>query len=451
MTRSVLWFRRDLRIGDHPALLTAGQDADEVVGLVVLDPALLAGGGRRVDHYLACVAGLRDRVGDGLLVRTGDPRRVVPAVAREVEAGSVHVTRESTPYGRRRDAAVRDALGGVGFVETGTPYAIGPGRVRTGTGRGYRVFTPFLRAWRDHGWPAPADTFGFDRWAHAGDPGTIPDHGDPAEPGGPADEQAALDAWHAFVDEHLDGYAEGREVPAADCTSRMSIPLKYGLIHPRTLLADLAACGGPGADKFIAELAWREFYADVLWHHPASAWRDLTQALATLDYAAVDEPGVADRVAAWRRGRTGYPIVDAGMRQLSAQGWMHNRVRMITASFLVKDLHVWWPVGARHFLDQLLDGDLASNNHGWQWVAGTGTDAAPYFRVFNPTRQGLRFDPEGAYVRRWVPELRHLSGGCVHEPWRHDRGYAGGYPPRIVDHATERGIALGRYHAARRA
>ena len=156
-----------------------------------------------------------------------------------------------------------------------------------------------------------------------------------------------------------------------------------------------------------------------------------------------------DAIDAWRQGRTGFPIVDAGMRQLLAEGWMHNRVRMITASFLTKDLHVWWPVGARHFLDHLVDGDLASNNHGWQWVAGTGTDAAPYFRVFNPITQGLKFDPQGDYVRRWIPELAHLSGKAAHEPWDTEDGYAEGYPERIIDHAEERQVALDRYQRGR--
>ena len=182
----------------------------------------------------------------------------------------------------------------------------------------------------------------------------------------------------------------------------------------------------------------------MLWHHPESAWTDLRDSLAGIRY---DEP--ADKIEAWKAGTTGYPIVDAGMRQLLRCGWMHNRVRMITASFLTKDLHVWWPVGARHFLEHLIDGDLASNNHGWQWVAGTGTDAAPYFRVFNPVSQGQRFDPDGDYVRRFVPELAHLDGAAAHEPWKHPDGYAHDYPERIVDHADERVEALARYRAVR--
>ena len=218
-------------------------------------------------------------------------------------------------------------------------------------------------------------------------------------------------------------------------------------MHPRTLLADLADGRrhlGEGAERFATELAWREFYADVLWHHPRSAWHDLRPALAGMDY---DDEG--DAVEAWRQGRTGYPVVDAAMRQLLHEGWMHNRMRMVTASFLTKDLHVWWPLGARHFLEHLIDGDIASNNHGWQWVAGTGTDASPYFRVFNPVTQGLRFDPHGDYVRRYVPELAHLEGKAAHEPWKHDDGYAHGYPERIVDHADERREALRRYEAVR--
>jgi len=180
----------------------------------------------------------------------------------------------------------------------------------------------------------------------------------------------------------------------------------------------------------------------VLWHRPDSAWEDLRP-------LQMEHDGDGELVDAWREGRTGYPFVDAGMRQLRAIGWMHNRLRMVTASFLVKDLHVRWQVGARHFLDHLADGDLASNNHGWQWVAGTGTDAAPYFRIFNPVLQGKRFDPEGDYVRQWVPELAHLPGKAAHEPWRHEDGHAGGYPERIVDHAEERREALDRYEQSR--
>jgi deoxyribodipyrimidine photo-lyase len=260
-----------------------------------------------------------------------------------------------------------------------------------------------------------------------------------------AGEKAALKRWNAFQDRALAHYDTARDLPAKDATSFLSPYLKVGAVHPRTLLADLAGHRGKSAERFTDELAWREFYADVLWHRPDSAWSDLRTELSGMRY---DDPG--DGYDAWRDGRTGYPIVDAGMRQLLATGWMHNRVRMITASFLAKDLHAWWPRGARHFLDHLLDGDVASNNHGWQWTAGTGTDASPYFRVFNPVTQGVKFDPDGDYVRRWVPELAHLPGKAVHEPWSHDDGYAHDYPRRIVDHAEERVVALERYQEATR-
>ncbi len=458
---ALLWLRRDLRRGDHPALLAASAaSGGELTILFVVDPALWESGGPVRRAWLArTLAALEEDLDGGLLLRHGDPREVVPRTAEELGAGTVHVTRETSPFGARRDAAVARVLAerGIGWVETGTPYAVGPGLVRTRQGEPYQVFTPFARAWREHGWPGPAArpprlplvrAAAADRSADRArallaealgrdDLPTMP----------PAGERAALERWASFLDDGLEAYADARDRPDLPGTSGLSPYLKVGAVHPRTLLADLAEGSGrlaAGAQAFTDELAWREFYADVLHHHPRSAWGDLRAGLATLRY---DEP--QDAVEAWKQGLTGYPIVDAGMRQLLATGWMHNRVRMITASFLTKDLHVWWPVGARWFLDRLLDGDVASNNHGWQWVAGTGTDAAPYFRVFNPVTQGRRFDPRGDYVRRWVPELAHLPGPQVHEPWTVEDGYAGGYPRRIVDHAEERADALARYRAVR--
>ncbi|HET7399846.1 MAG TPA: deoxyribodipyrimidine photo-lyase [Intrasporangium sp.] len=452
MTTAVLWLRRDLRLGDHPALLAAAAAGADVLPLFVVDPALWRAGTVRTARLEASLGALSTQTGGALVVRRGRPEHVVPAVAEEVAAREVHVTRETTPYGRRRDDRVREALSlkQIELVETGTPYAVGPGLLRTASGTAYQVFTPFSRAWRDHGWPTPAPQHPEIAW-RTGVPGeriTSPCSPD-------AGEKAARSRWRRFLEQDLDGYAEARDRPDLDATSRMSVHLKYGEIHPRTMLADLAAraAGRParstrddGVQRYVTELCWREFYADVLWHRPGSAWRDLRDELREMPYA---DAATSPLVAAWREGRTGYPLVDAGMRQLLEQGWMHNRLRMVTASFLVKDLHVWWPVGARHFLDHLLDGDLASNNHGWQWVAGTGTDAAPFFRVFNPVSQGRRFDPEGDYVRRWVPELAHVPGPAVHEPWRHPHGHARGYPERIVDHAAERLEALRRYQQAR--
>lgn len=459
----LVWLRRDLRQADHPALAAAVTQSDgaPIAVVYVVDPTLWAvvGAGRRA-WLAACLLSLRDDLGGRLCLAVGDPRVVVPQLARGVGARSVHVTREPTPYGQRRDRAVARALAdqGVSWQESGSPYAVTPGRVLNTSGRPYQVFTPFSKAWREHWWPAPAarppalpllelpvtaaarqddghDALSLLTEAVQDSPIALP------EPG----ERAGLRRWQKFLSDGLAAYDHGRDRADQPGSSRLSPYLRLGVLHPRTLLADLVDRTGverPDAGRFITELAWREFYADVLWHHPASAWRDLRASLAHLTY---DHP--EDAIDAWRHGRTGYPFVDAGMRQLLATGWMHNRARMVTASFLVKDLHVHWTVGARHFLDHLLDGDIASNNHGWQWAAGTGTDAAPYIRVFNPVTQGRRADPDGDYVRRWVPELRHLPGASVHEPWVAAGGYDHGYPARIVDHAEERRETLRRFAA----
>jgi deoxyribodipyrimidine photo-lyase len=259
-----------------------------------------------------------------------------------------------------------------------------------------------------------------------------------------AGEAAARHRWATFVADALADYDEDRDRPDLDGTSSMSVPLKYGELHPRTLLADLAgADSSASVATFRSELAWREFHADVLWHHPDATRRSLRAVVP--DDAWATGPAADDDFAAWAEGRTGYPLVDAGMRQLRAIGWMHNRVRMVTASFLVKDLLQPWQRGAQHFLAWLVDGDVPQNQLNWQWVAGTGRDAAPYFREFNPVLQGHRFDPDGTYVRRWVPELRGIPGGAVHEPWKLPAAAAPDYPPRLVDHARARAAALEAY------
>jgi deoxyribodipyrimidine photo-lyase len=254
-----------------------------------------------------------------------------------------------------------------------------------------------------------------------------------------AGEAAARKQWKAFVDNGLHRYPDDRDRPGVAGTSRMSAHLKFGSIHPRTLAADLDLRGA-GAQAFLRELAFRDFYADVLHHWPASAWRNWNN---QFDGIPTDTgPEAERRFEAWKAGRTGFPFVDAGMRQLRETGFMHNRVRMIVASFLVKDLHLPWQWGAEWFLDQLTDGDMANNQHGWQWCAGSGTDAAPYFRVFNPTTQGEKFDPAGDYIRRWIPELAEAGDAHLHNGERPPD-----YPEPIVDHGTERAEALRRYHS----
>jgi deoxyribodipyrimidine photo-lyase len=444
---SVLWFRRDLRLADHPALCAAAADDDEVVPLFVLDPALWGPAGPSRRAYL--VASLRDldrRVG-GLQVRRGRPEEEVVAVARAAGATAVHVSADFGPYGGARDETVERALAehDIALVRTGSPYAVSPGRVVNGSGDGYQVFTPFSRAWSEHGWPSPAGAPARVRWvqplkSHQLYRTTVPDGLALPEAG----EQAASRRWREFLDDGIRRYDDERDRPDLDSTSRMSVHLRWGEIHPRTMLADLASRRGAAAGRYRTELAWREFYADVLARRPDSAREYFRPDLAGMEHA---DPG--DGFGAWRDGQTGYPIVDAGMRQLRAEGWMHNRVRMIVASFLLKDLHVEWQHGARHFMHWLVDGDLASNQHNWQWTAGSGTDPAPYFRIFNPVTQGRRFDPDGTYIRRYVPELRDLAGPEVHEPWRRDDGPPDGYPLPLVDHAEERREALRRFESVR--
>jgi deoxyribodipyrimidine photo-lyase len=444
-----MWFRRDLRLGDSPALREAvATGSDGVVPLFVVDPALWGPAGAARRAYLReSLARLSEQVG-GLQLRHGDPVEQVVSVARAAGANTVHISSDFGPYGRERDSRVQAGLGehGIRLERTGSPYAVAPGRVAKPDGTAYRVYTPFARAWAGHGWRPPVPAPGKVPWIRPSDDHGLPDAPVPVGASLPqAGEAAALQRWRTYVETTLTRYDEVRNRPDLNLTSRMSVHLKWGEIHPRTMLADAArAAGEAGPSTYRSELAWREFYADVVWRHPESTRDYLQPQLAGMAY---DAPGVA--LDAWREGRTGYPIVDAGMRQLLHEGWMHNRVRMIVASFLVKDLHVEWQHGARHFMRHLVDADLASNAHGWQWVAGSGTDAAPYFRIFNPVTQGLRFDPEGAYVRRHVPELRGVAGPLAQEPWRLPGGLPDGYPPRIVDHAHERREALSRYEATR--
>ena len=444
MTTAVLWFRRDLRLADHPALLAARDAADEVLPLFVLDDALRGpAGAPRLAFLYRCLRELHERTDGRLRVVTGRPEQVLPQLVRDTGATSVHISSDHGPYGRGRDDRVRTALGEVPLVATGSPYGVTPGSLRKGDDTPYRVYSPYARAWRARGLHSPALTPRVVAWTDGG----VRDDGVPADPDlgdvrlPPAGERAALAAWGDFLGEQAQAYDRQRNLPAVQGTSVLSASLKYGCVHPRTLHAALG--DSVGETTYAGELIWRDFYADVLWHHPASARADLTNSLAGLPY---DEGPEADaRFQAWATGRTGYPIVDAGMRQLLGEAWMHNRVRMVVGSFLTKDLHLWWRRGASHFMQHLRDGDLASNQHGWQWVAGTGTDASPYFRVFNPVKQGRDYDPAGDYVRRWVPELRGVAGKAVHEPWLLPGGPPAGYPAPIVDHAEERAETLRRY------
>ena len=423
---SIWWVRRDARLGDNPALLEASSD-DVAIPLFPWSPPIALWSGRRRAHLARALWSLREDAGGALTVRGGTPADALGAAARESGSNFVWAQREYSPSAQREQDAVGAALAGAG-VElrlVGSPYAVAPGRVAKADGTAYQVFTPFSRAWREHGWRPPAPR---------ADPSALraldsdvsldhhAAHGDADDPlAAPVEfrEGRWLAALEDFLSGRLDSYSEDRDRPDRVATSGLSVPLAFGQIHARTILAATGGIGGPEARKFESELAWREFHADVLFRHP-TALRQSLREVAPHD-AWETGPSADEAFIAWREGLTGFPLVDAGMRELKATGTMHNRVRMIAASFLIKDLHLPWQRGAAYFRRALLDFDHAQNQLNWQWVAGTGRDAAPYFRVFNPDTQREKFDPGLAYVRRWVAELDTPA-----------------YPPRMLDHKVER-------------
>jgi len=439
---SIWWLRRDLRLSDNGALAAAAAKGS-VVPVFVLDPKFAErAGAARMSFMLSNLRALNDQIGGALVVVHGAPEEQIPRLARALDVTDVHCARDFAPYGRARDQQVSAALAAEGkrLVGSDSPYVVDPGVVLKDDGTALRVFTPFYKRWQQHEWKLVGDCA--PKWKDASD---LSD-GIPADPvcGATlphAGESAAWERWSTWAPRGLGDYKDVRNNPGIDGTSMLSAQLRFGVIHPRQLLAELPA--GSGADHFRSEICWREFYADVTFHRPDSTWNNLQEKMNRLP---VDTDARAkQRYVAWCEARTGYPIVDAGMRQMLATGWMHNRVRMVVASFLVKDLHVPWQWGAAFFMRHLVDGDIASNNHGWQWTAGTGTDAAPYFRVFNPFGQSKKFDPDGTYLRTWIPEIADLDNTHIHAPWTLGLHAPSHYPAPIVDHAVEREEALARY------
>ncbi|MBY0277119.1 DNA photolyase family protein [Candidatus Binatia bacterium] len=474
------WFRRDLRVEDNTALFAASRRADLVVPLFVLDDHLLRApdlGAPRVAFLLDSLHALArdlEQAGSRLVLRRGDPLDEVLHVARALGAEAIFVNDDYAPYGRRRDAAVRAAAeaAGIAFHGHADLVLVQPDACVKDDGKPYTVFTPFARRWRavEKPAPVPAPTLrplpaGLARKAASAPlPATSAELGLPLEaqiePGGARQAQYRL---AAFLHEHVLSYRSTRDVPALDATSHLSPHLKFGTISPRTVYARVAEAIGspqlaqldpqkPGraldaasarrlseAGTFLNELCWREFYQAILFHFPHVARGAFQEGFRGFRWPESDER----LIAAWRDGRTGFPIVDAAMRQLAATGWMHNRLRMVVAMFLTKTLLVDYRTGERIFMQRLVDGDLAANNGGWQWSASTGTDAAPYFRIFNPLSQAKKFDPDGEFVRRWVPELRDVPAALIHEPTREPLLLAGtGYPPPCVDYAERRARAL---------
>lgn len=425
---AVVLFTRDLRVHDHPALAAAAGEAEYVVPLFVFDDAILGSDFARpnrlsflLDSLVELDSSLR-RLGAALVVRRGDVVDQALAVATEAGAGAIHLSSDVSAYARRREARLAGACSTARIELRSHPgvTVVGAGEVTPGDGDHFKVFTPYYRRWREHPLRPVADTPGRLALPDETATGALPERRalicDPCSPalapGGETEGRRRAGAWLASGGgSGVDRYHDANDDLAGDATSRFSPYLHFGCLSPRALVGDVGT--GAGADAFVRQLCWRDFHHQVLAARPG---------LPRQDYHTRDDRWRRDDddLAAWKAGRTGYPLVDAGMRQLAAEGWMHNRARLVTASFLTKDLYLDWRLGAAHFWDLLVDGDLANNAGNWQWVAGTGNDTRPH-RVFNPLRQADRFDPEGAYVRRYVPELaavEALGGGAVHQPWK---------------------------------
>jgi deoxyribodipyrimidine photo-lyase len=473
---AVVWFRDDLRLSDHAALTAAATSGSPLICLYVLDDGVaknralgaasrwwLAGSLRALDLSLK-------RLGQTMILRKGDAARIVPQVAREANAACVYWIDSEIPYEAKQSRDVSEMLArdGVEVRTFRSDLLARPQDVRTKDGRGLRVFTPFWRRVLSLGTPekplpaprqlpSPVNIASdvLEDWQ------LEPSHPDWAgglraswTPG----EAAAQKRLHDFLDSEIMGYATKRDRPDGDHTSRLSPHLRFGEISPRQVwhAATFAAAQKPAiardVDKFLSELGWREFSRHLLFDLPNLAQQNLQPSFDNFKWRHD-----AKALRAWRRGQTGYPIVDAGMRQLWHSGIMHNRVRMVVASFLVKHLLIDWRCGEQWFWDTLVDADPGSNPASWQWVAGSGADAAPYFRVFNPVLQGEKFDPDGVYVSRWVPELAKLPPSLIHHPWDAapmELAAAGvtlgkTYPEPMVDHKAARERALAAYAKTR--
>ncbi|MFD4611557.1 cryptochrome/photolyase family protein [Streptomyces sp. NPDC058440] len=425
MNVSVVLFTADLRVHDHPPLRAALDGSRHVVPLFVRDPAV-DGAGFAAPNRLAFLADcLHDldaalrRRGGRLVVRSGDPVEQVCQVAREADADEVHLAADVSRFAHHREERLRRALAADGrrlHVHDTVTTAVAPGTLTPSSSDHFAVFTPYFRQWSRQGLRAP---LGAPRTVRVPDgvvSGELPSRPPAADlsaalaAGGETEGRRRLAAW---LRSGVAAYEERHDDLAGDATSRLSPHLHFGTLSPAELVHRARGAGGPGAEAFVRQLAWRDFHRQVLAARPAAASADYR----TKHDRWRSERSAREDVEAWRRGRTGYPIIDAAMRQLLHEGWMHNRGRLLTASFLTKTLYVDWRVGARHFLRYLVDGDLANNQLNWQWMAGTGTDTRPN-RVLNPVTQAKRYDPDGTFVRRWVPELSGLDGPAVHEPWK---------------------------------
>lgn len=467
-SRALCWIRRDLRLADHAALAAATRDAESVYVAFVFDTAILDELEDRDDSRVTFIheavtevdSGLRER-GSGLIVLHGDPVQAIPSLARDLEADLVVASRDDDPYALRRDAAVERGLAamGVEFRTVKDHVVFERDEVLSPAGTPYQVYTPYSKAWLSRLTDADAASHDPDlsRLARIGEDAravpTLEQIGFVRREPWLRSGQRAAEARLASYLDHIDGYAEARDFPALEATSGLSAHLRHGTLSIRSCVRAARARSGAGPHKWLLELVWRDFYQMILAHFP-----HVTGGAFKRQYDKIVWPGEDALYQAWIDGRTGYPVVDAAMRCLAATGWMHNRLRMACASFLVKDLLVDWRRGEAWFARRLLDFDLAQNNGGWQWAASTGVDAQPYFRIFNPVLQSRKFDPEGAFIRQWAPELTGFDGESIHAPHETPRmaQIAAGcevgrdYPAPVVDHHVQKALAIALLESARR-
>ena len=474
--RALVWFRRDLRNFDHAALSQAMSCARAVYTAFVFDREILdplPRSDRRVEFVRDGLAELDAALacdGGGVIALHGHPREAIPALARELGAQAVFVNRDYEPRAIARDRGVEAALAtaGIAYHESKDQVIFERGEIVGQSGRPYSVFTPYRNAWLAALTPAHlrSHPVGQQTGALAPPPLRAPIPSlealgfDATDLRGTGVEPGMEGGARLFAEfrERIDAYKATRDFPGVEGGSRLSVHLRFGTVSVRELASFAHARslepGGDGAHTWLSELIWRDFFAQVLWHRP-----DVVAHSYRAEYEDLRFANDADLFDAWCEGRTGYPIVDAAMRELNSTGRMHNRLRMVAASFLVKDLLCDWRWGERYFAQKLLDYDLASNNGNWQWAASTGCDAQPYFRIFNPVAQSERFDPDGAFIRRHIPELAPLDDGSIHAPWKlspevqRAKGVVIGrdYPSPVVDHATARAAALAMFKAARAA
>ncbi len=446
---SIWWIRRDLRLADNTALTAALDAGGSVIPVFILDEHLLSAPAEKRHAFLmgglrSLQADLRKRNSD-LIIRRGRPEEEIPRIVEEASATGVTAEADITPYARKRDEIVGR------LVELRLTQGLGMhpmGAIAKADGSPYTIFTPYSKAWKalpldGHTLPAPTQLPPVLQLRSDPIPEMpVPEDFQPGE----AEAQRRLEM---FINGAMIDYTEDRNQMGLEGTSGLSPYLRFGMLSARAAVLGAMKVAEQtkeprtrkGSESWVNELIWREFYQSILYHFP-----NVLQESFSPRFRGLTWRNAPDELLAWREGQTGYPVVDAGMRQLAATGWMHNRARMIVASFLVKHLLINWQEGERWFMRMLVDGDPAANNGGWQWVAGTGTDAAPYFRVFNPVLQGKKFDPEGIYVRRWVPELANLPDTFIHEPWLLSPGdRPKHYPAPIVEHAFARQRALDVY------